>query len=67
MSVLHDKHPENPATANRTYCTCMAQKEADAMTPDDLAYIAKNNTPPAGYTDKITPFAAACNAAAGLH
>lgn len=66
-ATVKQNHPEIPPATITTYCTCMANKEADMTTPADLAYIAAHNAATPEYTQKVQALGPACNAAAGLH
>ncbi|MGH7095116.1 MAG: hypothetical protein ACREFB_16505 [Stellaceae bacterium] len=60
-------HPDLPAAAVATYCSCMADGEADMTTPADIAYINAHHEAPPDYKGRLTKLAASCNAKAGLH
>jgi len=60
-------HPGLPAAAVGTYCSCMAEGEADITTPDDIAYINAHHEAPPDYKTRIAKLATSCNAKAGLH
>ena len=50
-----------------TYCTCMANGEADIMTPADIAYMTEHQAAPDDYRQRVQALAPACKKAAGLH
>jgi hypothetical protein len=60
-------HPDVAAATIKTYCTCMAGKEADITTAADIAYMNEHNAATPEYTSRVQALAPACNAAAGLH
>jgi hypothetical protein len=59
-------NPKLPAKTIETYCSCMADAEADMTTAADVEYMSAHNEPPADYTARVRALAPACNAKAGL-
>ena len=66
-ATVKQNHPEIPAKTVSTYCTCMANKEADITTQADIDYINQHNAATEEYTRRVQALAPACNAEAGLH
>jgi hypothetical protein len=66
-STAEKKSPSAPASAIKTYCTCMAGKVADVTTEADLTYMAAHHAATEEYKKRVLKFAPICNAAAGLH
>jgi len=60
-------HPEIPAERASTFCSCMAEAEADITTPADIAYVKQNRVTSPDYRQRVLALAPACNARAGLH
>ena len=55
------KRPDRfPMEGFRSYCACMSEKGADAITPDEAAYLAANKTVPQSLQDKLMSFAPSC-------
>ena len=65
-STIQQNSPGVPAAAITSYCTCMANKEADMTTPDDVAYMSEHHAATPDYTQRVQNLAPACKAAAGL-
>ena len=59
-------HPEIAAAAVRTYCRCMADKEADMTTQADIDYVNAHKAGSDNYKARIHAIAPACRVAAGL-
>lgn len=55
-----------PANTVATYCSCMAEAEADMTTAADVEYMSAHNAASADYTARVQALAPACNAKAGL-
>ncbi|HZT88077.1 MAG TPA: hypothetical protein VFA12_08915 [Stellaceae bacterium] len=65
-SAIKQAHPEVPADKVTTYCTCMAEAEADMTTEEDVQYMATHNAATPDYTRRVQALAPACNKKAGL-
>lgn len=63
---IHKNKPKLPAKTVETYCSCMAEAEADITTDADVEYMAAHNAATKDYTDRVRALAPACNAKAGL-
>jgi hypothetical protein len=59
-------HPEIAADAVKTYCQCMAEKEADMTTQADIDYVNAHQAGSDDYKARILALAPACQAKAGL-
>jgi len=59
-------HPEIAAAAVKTYCQCMAEKEADMTTQADIDYINANKAGSDDYKARIQALAPVCQEKAGL-
>ena len=59
-------HPEIAASAVKTYCQCMAEKEADMTTQADIDYINANKAGSDDYKARIQALAPVCQEKAGL-
>ena len=64
--TVKTNHPDLSAATIGTYCSCMAEGEADMTTQDDIAYINAHHEAPPDYKGRLTKLAASCNAKAGL-
>ena len=63
---LHRNNAKLAANAVETYCSCMAEAEADMTTDADVQYMAAHNAATADYTARVRALAPACKAKAGL-
>ena len=59
-------HPEIAADAVKTYCQCMAEKEADMTTQADIDYVNAHQVGSDDYKARILALAPACQAQAGI-
>ena len=59
-------HPEIAAAAVKTYCQCMAEKEADMTTQADIDYVNAHQVGSDDYKARILGLAPACQAQAGI-
>jgi len=59
-------HPEIAADAVKTYCQCMAEKEADMTTQADIDYVNAHQVGSDDYKARILALAPACQAKAGI-
>jgi hypothetical protein len=59
-------HPEIAADAVKTYCQCMAEKEADMTTQADIDYVNAHQVGSDDYKARIMELAPACQAQAGI-
>ena len=59
-------HPELAAAAIKTYCQCMADKEADMTTQADIDYVNAHQVGSDDYKARILALAPACQAQAGI-
>jgi hypothetical protein len=67
LDTAHARNPSTPMSNLTTYCTCMADAEADMTTPADTAYIIAHNAASDDYRKRVLALAPACNKKAGLH
>ena len=63
---VHKNQPQILANKVETYCSCMAEAEADMTTDADVEYMSAHNEPPKGYRERVLALAPACNRKAGL-
>ena len=66
-STVQHNHPDFPAATIGAFCICMANKEADITTDEDMAYISEHKTATPDYRQRVQALAPSCNSAAGLH
>jgi hypothetical protein len=59
-------HAEIGAAAIKTYCQCMAEKEADMTTQADVDYVNAHQAGSDDYKARIQALAPGCQAKAGL-
>ena len=59
-------HPEIAGDAVKTYCQCMAEKEADMTTQADIDYVNAHQVGSDDYKARILALAPACQAKAGI-
>jgi hypothetical protein len=59
-------HPEIATGAVKTYCQCMAEKEADMTTQADIDYVTAHQVGSDDYKARIMALAPACQAKAGI-
>ena len=64
--ALHKNNPKLSAKTVETYCSCMAEAEADMTTDADVEYMSAHEAATKDYTDRVRALAPACNAKAGL-
>jgi hypothetical protein len=65
-STVKRSNPTVPADTIKTYCTCMAGKEADMTTQADVAYMDAHKAASPEYTQRVQALAPVCKAAAGV-
>jgi hypothetical protein len=65
-SAASKDHPEIAADAVKTYCQCMAEKEADMTTQADIDYVNAHQAGSDDYKARILALAPACQAKAGI-
>ena len=65
-SELRKSRPNMPAKQIETFCSCMAEGEADMTTAADIAYMATHDEETEDYRGRVRALASACNAKAGL-
>ena len=65
-SGVRKNNPQLPAKQIETYCSCMAEAEADMTTAADIEYIAAHNAATKDYTARVQALAPACATKAGL-
>jgi hypothetical protein len=58
--------PTIPADTVKTYCQCMAEKEADMTTQADIAYVSEHQAGSDDYKARIVALVPICRAQAGL-
>jgi hypothetical protein len=63
---MHKANPKLPANATDTYCSCMAEAEADMTTQADVEYMAAHNAATEDYRKRVLALAPACKTKAGL-
>lgn len=59
-------HPEIASDKVKTYCQCMAEKEADMTTQADIDYVNEHQVGSDDYKQRILALAPACQAQAGI-
>lgn len=59
-------HPTVAAATIKTYCSCMADAEADMTTDADVQYMDVHNEASPDYRSRVLALAPACNAKAGV-
>ena len=59
-------HPEIASDKVKTYCQCMAEKEADMTTQADIDYVNAHQVGSDDYKARIMALAPACQAQAGI-
>ncbi len=59
-------HPEIAGDKVKTYCQCMAEKEADMTTQADIDYVNAHQVGSDDYKARILALAPACQAQAGI-
>ena len=59
-------HPEIAVAAVKTYCQCMAEKEADMTTQADIDYVNAHQVGSDDYKARILALAPACQTQAGI-
>jgi hypothetical protein len=59
-------HPEIAADVVKTYCQCMAEKEADMTTQADIDYVNAHQVGSDDYKARIMALAPGCQAQAGI-
>jgi len=64
---VHKEYPDVERKSIGGFCTCMANAQADAITPADIAYMNEHHKASADYKDRFAKLAAACVKRAGLH
>ena len=63
---IHKNNAKLPADVVETYCSCMAEAEADMTTQADVQYMTAHNAAPEDYTARVRALAPACKTKAGL-
>lgn len=63
-ATMRKHHPEVAAPKAKTFCACLAGKEADVTTPADIAYIGANHALSPQYQQRVDPLNEACKAEA---
>ena len=63
--AIRKDHPNVAAKVVESYCTCMAEAEADMTTDADIEYMNAHSAPPADYRRRVQALAPACNRKAG--
>jgi hypothetical protein len=64
--TAHKNNPKLAAKTVETYCSCMAEAEADMTTQADVEYMSAHNEPPQDYRGRVQALAPACKAKAGI-
>jgi hypothetical protein len=64
-TALRD-YPTIPPDTIKTYCQCMADKEADMTTQADIAYVAEHQVGSDDYKARIVALVPVCREQAGL-
>lgn len=64
--ALRKNRPNMSSKQIETYCSCMAEAEADMTTAADVQYMAAHNAATEDYHARVRALAPACNAKAGL-
>ena len=65
-SELRKNRQNMTAKQIETFCSCMAEAEADMTTAADVAYMATHDAATEDYGARVRALASACNAKAGL-
>jgi len=60
QSCMEQRPGGFPMEQFRSYCACMSEKGADAITSDEAAYLAASNTPPQSLQDKLKSLVPSC-------
>jgi hypothetical protein len=63
--AVRKDHPSVAAKVVESYCTCMAEAEAEMTTDADIEYMNAHSAPPADYRRRVQALAPACNQKAG--
>lgn len=69
-SCVRKAHKDYPDIERKTVtglCTCLANAQADAITPADIAYVKEHHKASEDYKNRLAKRAAACVKSAGLH
>jgi len=62
----HMANPGLPLSAVSAFCTCMANKEADLTTTDDIAYMNEHKAAPEEWRQKVLALSPVCSAEVGI-
>jgi hypothetical protein len=69
-SCVRKAHKDYPDIERKTvtdFCTCLANAQADAITPADIAYVKEHHKASEDYKNRFAKLAAPCIKRAGLH
>ena len=69
-SCVRKAHKDHPDVERKTvgdFCTCLANAEADSLTPADIAYANEHHKMSEDYKNRFAKLAAPCVKRAGLH
>jgi hypothetical protein len=66
LDAIHKNNSKIAAKTVETYCSCMAQAEADITTAADVHYMNAHTEPPQDYRDRVRALAPACKAKADI-
>jgi S1-C subfamily serine protease len=69
-SCVRKAHKDYPDIERKTitdFCTCLANAQADAITPADVAYVKEHHKASEDYKNRFAKLAAPCTKRAGVH
>lgn len=64
---VHKDYPDVERKSVGSFCTCLANAQADAITPADIAYMNEHHKASEDYKDRFAKLAASCVKKAALH